>query len=612
MLRVCANTAIHCRFNPPTNRLVSSLPTSRLAPKPRLVQTPVSSTSRIGHSLKRHALPIGLTTATVMGCAWKLFYPTPTTKCDPVFVTPTTDLQEKIVVKLPPATDFLSQLARGLRLLRRVFMLMLALSPVIAFYPLLYVYTMLESDQQPPLDESGDAHEVALASLEQPNEIPKGPVGWYYRMCLGCVEWSGAAAIKIMQWAGSRPDMFGQAFCSVFSQLQDDTTPHAWKHTRAALKEAYGDDWEQHIRLDKIIGSGCIAQVYKGVVWDADGKEIPVAVKVMHPNVEDDIDADLDIMRLSAYALERFPVDAMRNLKWMNLPGFVEEMSIMLKIQLDLRTEADHLVRFNENFKHHDTVVFPKLVDGFEPSKNVLIETFCEGTPIMEFVRNNTTDRSLLTNLCKGAINAVCQMIFLDNFIHGDLHPGNVLISEDLKFVLLDVGMVVENTDADHRLISNVLASFIRHQGRKAGRFMIDDSNNRLLAVGDHSLDEELFLDKIEDIAMKASGKEYLMENLGTYITQICNAAAVHHVMLNQAFISAALAVKVQEGMALALDPSVKIYKVATPIIMEGERRHGLVAERTRELLGVNDFWDWLQGKKPEEEMKGVRQKSVV
>jgi predicted unusual protein kinase regulating ubiquinone biosynthesis (AarF/ABC1/UbiB family) len=177
------------------------------------------------------------------------------------------------------------------------------------------------------------------------------------------------------------------------------------------------------------------------------------------------------------------------------------------------------------------------------------------------------------------------------------------MVSEDCKFILLDVGIVTKHSEADHRLISDILAAFIRCDGPRAGRLMIDDSNIRLRAVGDHAVDEERFIEKIEWLTVRASGKEYLMEMLGTYITYICNAAATHHVMLNQAFVSAALAVKVQEGIALALDPSIEIWKLAIPIILEGERRHGRAVERAKELFGMERFVEWIKGGKSAEQM---------
>lgn len=494
---------------------------------------------------------------------------------------------------------FWMKLRRILRLVQRIVKLSLALTPVVALYPLHYLLTIVYPDDALSSSEM-DAHELTLASLSGSLELPSGPVGWYYRMCLHCVEWSGAAAIKMMQWAGSRPDMFGQAFCTVFSQLQDDTTPHSWSHTQKVLEKAFGKDWEKRIRLDSILGSGCIAQVYKGVVFDKNGNEQPVAVKVMHPNVDEDIDADLDIMRLTVHIIERLPFQAAQNLKWVNLPGFVEEIATMLKIQLDLRTEARHLERFGENFKDNNVILFPELVPGYRPTKEVLVETFCPGEPINEFIRNNKEQPSVLHELCLAAIRAVCQMIFIDNFIHGDLHPGNVLINKNRQFILLDVGIVVENTPSDHRLLSDVLAAFIRKDGRRAGERMMEDSNSRMKSAGEHSVDEERFLDRIELLTKRAHGKDYFMQKLGVYIAYICESASNHHVMLNQAFMSAALAVKVQEGMALALDPGIEVWKVAIPVILEGERIHGYAMDHAKEVVkdvvSMNPLSSWVKG----------------
>jgi aarF domain-containing kinase len=490
--------------------------------------------------------------------------------------------------------SILTTIRRILRLIRRILKLSITLSPIVALYPLQYLLAAFYPNALP--DEYMDAHDLALATLAGSLELPSGPLGWYYKVCLYCVEWSGAAAIKMMQWAGSRPDMFGQAFCAVFSQLQDDTTPHSWHHTERLLREAYGEDWKKRIRLDKILGSGCIAQVYRGVICDEDGKEQAVAVKVMHPNVEEDIDADLDIMRLGVHVLERLPFQSAKDLQWINLPGFVEELAGMLKIQLDMRTEAAHLARFQTNFEGNDLILFPKLVERYKPTKEVLVETFCEGQPINDFIRTNMEQPKVLHDMCVGAIRAVCQMIFLDNFIHGDLHPGNVLVNKSNQFILLDAGIVVENSKRDHRLISDVLAAFIRRNGRRAGERMMEDSNYRMASSGERSVDEEQFLDRIEGLTEKAHGKDYFMQHLGKYITFICDSAARHHVMLNQAFISAALAVKVQEGIALALDPTVEVWKVAIPVILEGERKHGYAIDHAKEVIGLEDLISWVKG----------------
>jgi predicted unusual protein kinase regulating ubiquinone biosynthesis (AarF/ABC1/UbiB family) len=368
-------------------------------------------------------------------------------------------------------TTLLSRIKRALKMIRRILKLTIVFSPVVVLYPLhLLTWRIFVGNNDENNNKvTDDAHDLALNSISFNDSSSLKSIGWYYRLCLHCVEYSGAACIKIMQWAGSRPDMFGHNFCAVFSKLQDSTKPHSWQYTKRAMKDAYGENWEEKIKLDQndILGSGCIGQVYKGVIFDDDDdddddgvgvgvgvdsdinerkngkvnnnvnnvnvvnsnkevkknkkKERPVAVKIMHPHVEKDIDADLDILRLTVHALEHMNIGPVKNLKWLNLPGFIEEMAIMLKIQLDLRTEGEHLIQFNKNFgcdgdennKKYQSIVFPKLIHEYPPTKHVLMETFCEGQPVMDFIRTNKADQKLLTTMCTEAIKAVCQMIFI-------------------------------------------------------------------------------------------------------------------------------------------------------------------------------------------------------
>ena len=496
--------------------------------------------------------------------------PISVTKCEQVAVT--------TPVALVVRRSFLEDLHRVWRMFYRLLRLSITLAPIWCFFPLFWLVK--------PDTVDVDTHELVLDE----DESKRNPLlAWYYRLCLGCVERSGAAVIKLMQWAGSRPDLFGHDFCAVFGKLQDDTTPHSLAHTEKQLRKAFGTDWKDRIEVGEILGSGCIGQVYRGKTPDGD-----VAVKVLHPNVDGDIEADLDLMRASVRVAEHLPF--LDGLRWLDLPGVVEEFATLLRSQLDLRNEAKNLERFNVNFRDSTSIVFPKLIEGFAPTRDVLVETFCDGEPILKFAKANRDNQEALSKLCFDGIEAVCQMIFLDNFMHGDLHPGNVYISSDCsKLILFDVGIVAEYTDADHGAIVDILSSFIRKEGRQAGLFMINDSNRRLKDAGEFALDEELFLKKIEKLTIMASTKGYLMENLGTYISYICGAASKHHVMINPAFVSASLAVKVQEGIALALDPSMQIWKVAIPIIVESERRRMGSVRATAKVLGVESWiGSWL------------------
>jgi aarF domain-containing kinase len=113
-------------------------------------------------------------------------------------------------------------------------------------------------------------------------------------------------------------------------------------------------------------------------------------------------------------------------------------------VQLDLRFEARNLVKFGENFKgwDNDIVIFPKLVKEFPPiDKHVLVESFLDGIPILDYARAHEEDRERLNTMCNRAIKAVCKMIFLDNFLHGRLLLSS-LLGACLVSILLNLSLL--------------------------------------------------------------------------------------------------------------------------------------------------------------------------
>ena len=76
-------------------------------------------------------------------------------------------------------------------------------------------------------------------------------------------ETAGAAAIKLGQWASSRPDLFSLELCETLSKLQKSVEPHKFSYTERTLADRLGPEWRNVIQdLDSVpLGSGCVAQV---------------------------------------------------------------------------------------------------------------------------------------------------------------------------------------------------------------------------------------------------------------------------------------------------------------------------------------------------------------
>lgn len=350
-------------------------------------------------------------------------YWTPRTHCERSHaVEESPEVPDAMIWKEPdsnsPIRRILDKIKRTFHVLLRLLGLTFSLAPVALLYPIYLI--AYESHENLKHQNAQDIllwakEQDQKQSSEESSEWKAKVRRFYFETCLKCAERSGAVVIKLMQWAGSRPDLFGQDFCSVFSRLQDHTTPHPWKHTEQLMKEAYGEDWEEKIQLGDILGSGCIGQVYRGTILSKDGaEERHVAVKVLHPTVEATIDADLDLLRFAAYLRQ-----LVEGPSWLDWSEMVEEFARLLKKQLDLRVEGANLVKFAKNFEDVKEVEFPGLVPEFPVDKNVLVETLLDGIPVMEYARQNRDDRSHLNTLCRKAIQSVCKMIFVDNFLHG-------------------------------------------------------------------------------------------------------------------------------------------------------------------------------------------------
>jgi aarF domain-containing kinase len=285
------------------------------------------------------------------------------------------------------------------------------------------------------------------------------------------------------------------------------------------------------------------------------------------------------------------------NFMWWNLEGALDEFSNLLKIQLDFRKESENLERFNANFRNDPHVVFPKSVKGFDAHPDVLVETYVEGMPISKFMREHGENKALLHKMCIIGIETVCRMIFYHNFVHADLHPGNILasVSEDgvPKFILLDVGMITEFKDEDYDNLIDILASFIRRNGRRAAELMIQDSEKKMSSnqLNEQAvINREKFISKIQYLTDSDRDISFF-ENIGGYILYICDAAATHHVRLNEAFASMALAIKVQEGVAISLDPMCHVWETANPIIVKAETRrrfNRMIRHISDEILSFN------------------------
>jgi aarF domain-containing kinase len=428
---------------------------------------------------------------------------------------------------------------------------------------------------------------VPVAYITAPITSKPNQLAWDY--AVWSAEKAGPTFIKLIQWATTRNDLFPSQFIEHFAVLQDSTRGHSWKETEKLLKSSLGDNWNEWFEFESVksgsrpndavspIGSGCIAQVYKAKLKKSTGM-LPagsqVAIKVTHPNILHKVCVDFYILNKITSWMEAIPYI---NLDYLSIKDSVQQFRDIMLPQLDLRVEARNLKRFRRDFSGDERVSFPQPISELT-SEKVLVESFVHGEPILKFCiegRKSNKDRE---DLAKVGLSTVMKMIFLHDFVHGDLHPGNIIVDRNTnakghpyRLNMIDCGLIVEMGEQDHVNLVKVLGAFIKKDGYLAAQLMIDSSKK----CNSSELDIELFCKGIQRI-IELDQERHFLESVGDYLADICYLACKHKVKLEASFINAALACEIMEGIASKLYPTLEVQHIALPMVVKAEFMHGL------------------------------------
>ena len=258
----------------------------------------------------------------------------------------------------------------------------------------------------------------------------------FYSILLFCLQKAGPSFIKLGQWAASRTDIFDEKLCMTLGHLHSNVKPHSWKYTEKTLCENLQID-----NLDEVfseinktpIGCGAIGQVYLGTL-KSDLKN-PIALKIVHPKVHKIISRDLKIIKFFANVIDHIPT-----MEWLSLPQEAEQFAFFMQLQLDFRIECCNLWKFNSQYKHSRQIKFPKYYPDYT-TRDILFEEYIDNGVSMEkfldmkkiLANDDQSDIDhnmvpLFKKISDPFIDCFLDMLITYDFIHADLHPGNVIL----------------------------------------------------------------------------------------------------------------------------------------------------------------------------------------
>jgi aarF domain-containing kinase len=499
---------------------------------------------------------------------------------------------------------------------------------------------------------------------------------WWYRFLVRAMERAGPAFIKLGQWAASRSDIFPTMMCEIMSQLHSNAPAHSLHATKRIVSRAFSMPFEEIFEEfnEQPLGTGAIAQVYKAKLRadlalpgdpdilemqdrgsqfrrniDSFIKSTPqrvpssyVAIKVLHPGVERLVRRDLKIMGAFAAVLNMIPT-----IEWLSLPDEVAQFGEMMRLQLDLRIEAANLTLFRRNFGPRTTAWFPYPYTAFT-TRQVLVEEFAQGIPLADFMENG--GGVFQEEIANEGLDAFLRMLLLDNFVHADLHPGNIMVrfyqssaphlpfskhkEEDPaaqpdvteqvlerlrpfrhrkdpgawervlaeidhegfrpQLIFLDTGLVTELNATNRRNFLDLFRAIAEFDGYKAGQLMCQRCR-----TPEAVLDEEVFALKMQHLVLGVKSRTLALGNMkiGDILNEVLGMVRSHHVRMEGDFVNVVISILLLEGIGRSLNPDIDLLSSSLPILRQlgAQSGGGMLKQGDFSMLKV---WAGLEARK--------------
>lgn len=244
----------------------------------------------------------------------------------------------------------------------------------------------------------------------------------------------GPTFIKLGQLLSTRFDLLPPAYTTALARLQDDAEPADFESLREVVEAELGG------RIGDLYGSfdreplaaASLGQVHRATLRN--GRE--VVVKVQRPGVREQAREDMETLARLAGLADRH-TDTGRRFGFEQL---LAEFRRSLSGELDYRREARNLRRFGELTADYDLLVVPAPVEELSTSR-VLTMDRVDGRKVTDVGPLGLLDldtRPIVEQLFGCYLDAMLR----HGFLHADPHPGNMLVTDDGRLALLDLGMV--------------------------------------------------------------------------------------------------------------------------------------------------------------------------
>ena len=363
----------------------------------------------------------------------------------------------------------------------------------------------------------------------------------------------GPIFVKFGQVLSTRRDLLPPDIAEELARLQDQVPPFPAEQVTAILNRVYGKPVEQVFESfeREPVASASVAQVHLARL--PDGTE--VAIKVLRPGIAGVIAGDLALLHTGATLIEWLWSDGRR----LRPHEVVDEFAKHLEVELDLLREASNASQLGRNFKDSPLLLVP-LIHWDYCSSEVMVMERMHGTPVSQIdaLRAQGVD---IPRLSRAGVEIFFTQVFRDGFFHADMHPGNILVTPEGRYVALDFGIMGTLTEIDKNYLAQNFLAFFRRDYRRVAEVHIESG----WAPKDTRVDD--FEAAIRAVCEPIFAKPLREISFGRVLLRLFQTSRRFNIQIQPQLVLLQKTLLNIEGLGRDLDPDLDLWATAKPFL---------------------------------------------
>ncbi|MCY4040917.1 MAG: 2-polyprenylphenol 6-hydroxylase [Gammaproteobacteria bacterium] len=367
----------------------------------------------------------------------------------------------------------------------------------------------------------------------------------------------GPVAIKFGQLLSTRRDLMPDEMADELAKLQAQVAPFASALAVARIEKSLGKPIVELFEEfeEAPVASASVAQVHRARLQS--GAE--VAVKVVRPGIKERISEQIALMRRVAQMLERHSSDAKR----LHLMRVVDDYEATILAELDMQQEAANTVKLRHNFAASPLLYVPRVYREFS-GRDVLTLEFVKGVPISEVEQLKALGTDM-KKLAERGVETFFTQVFVHNFFHADMHPGNILIDvanpAEPRYIALDCAIIGQLGETDRAYLAKNLMAFFRRDYKEVARLLLE------ARWAPAETDAQAFEAVIRKVCEPVFQKPLSQIEFGTFLLDLFRSARAFRLELQPQLVLLQKTLLYVEGLGRRLYPELDLWDTGKPFM---------------------------------------------